>query len=209
MTEFWEACISWPTWPATLLLLAVCGYWLLVIVGAVSLDFLDFDFDLDVDADVHGSLLDLGFVPLRFLNLGSVPVMLWVSVYAFATWVLSKWINSEALHQSFELAVDGPALLRDFGLGAIITKCITQPMRGKFDPVEPHSAKDLIGNTCTITTSEVTETFGEAEYITDGSPLKLKVRAVEGTLAKGDLATIVDFTPEKNIYFVKRIPEEA
>lgn len=209
MEQLIEDCFSWPTLPATILLLLVCSYWLLFMIGALSLDFLDFDLDLDVDADLDGSLLDLGFVPLRFLNLGSVPVMLWISIFTFTVFVLSRSINSDGLHATFELATDGPAVLRDFGLAVIITKFITQPLRGRFDAVQPNLAKDLIGHICVITTSEVSETFGEAEYVTEGAPLKLKVRSTEQKLTKGDSAVIVEFTTENNIYLVKRAIEEA
>jgi hypothetical protein len=55
-----------------------------------------------------------------------------------------------------------------------------------------------------VSTSEVTKTFGEAEYSTDGAPLKLTVRAADEPLTKGDKALIVDFDPEQNLYLVQR-----
>lgn len=207
MEELLQACFAWPTWPASVLLLLVGLYWLFVILGAVDFELLDFDFEMDVDAD--GSVLDLGFVPFRWLNLGSVPVMLWVSIFTLIAWMTSRLIDSPEPHASFVFSTDGQAILRDFGIAAIATKFITNPLRGKFDPVEPNRAEDLIGNTCVITTSEVTESFGEAQFSTDGAPLKLIVRTAEGKLSKGDIAEIVDFTSEKNIYYVKKSDREA
>jgi hypothetical protein len=207
VTEIWESSSMWPTWPATLLLIVVCGYWLLVVIGATTIEFLDFDFDLD--GDVDGSILDLGFVPLRFLNLGSVPVMLWISIFSFSAWALSRWLSSEELSNTFVFTQHAPAMLRDFGIAVGVTKLLTEPLRGRFDPVEPNRAKQLIGQTCRITTGEATETFGEAEYLTEGSPLKLTVRISDGNLKKGDIATIVDYSSENNIYHVKLTTEEA
>ena len=39
MLEFLEACFSWPTLPATVLLLLVTAYWAFVSLGALDLDF--------------------------------------------------------------------------------------------------------------------------------------------------------------------------
>ena len=88
----------------------------------------------------------------------------------------------------------------------MLTKIITQPLRGRFDPVEPNKAEDLVGQTCVVTTSEVTKTFGEAKLATEGAPLRLKVRNGDGTLHKGDFAVIVEVAPEDNTYFVEPAP---
>ncbi len=205
MEQFLHSCFSWPTWPATALLLCVCLYWVLIMVGAVGLDFLDIDLDLDLDADIDAgaSILQLGFLPLRFLNIGSVPTMLWVSVFALTFWLTSRLWNSPLPHPNFNWSADSMAILRDAGVAMMLTKFITQPLRGRFDPVEPNRAEDLIGKTCVVTTSEVTDDFGEAELSTDGAPLRLKVRHSAGNLHKGDLAVIVDFETEGNLYFVE------
>lgn len=212
MEQFIEGCFSWPSYPATLFLLLVCAYWMLVMIGALDLEFLDLgflDFDLDADIDTDVSVLQFGFVPLKWLNLGSVPTMLWVSVFAIAAWMTSRLFNSPTPHPSFDWLADGQAILRDTGIAVFFTKCVTQPLRGRFDPVEPNRALDLIGTTCIVTTSEVTASFGEAEYTTDGAPLKLTVRAVEQPLAKGDAALIVDFDSEQNLYLVKHAESGA
>lgn len=172
------------------------------MVGAMSLDL--FDFDLDLDMDVDASMLQVGFVPLRWLNLGSVPTMLWASIFAFVAWVLSRLINSPEPHVTFDWVADSQALIRDFGLATFITKCATQPLRGRFDPVEPNKASDLIGQSCTVSTAEVTDSFGEAIYSTAASPLRLTVRIYEDKLAKGDEATIVGFDSQDHFYIVQR-----
>lgn len=202
MEQFIEGCFSWPSYPATILLLLVCGYWCLVMLGALDMEVLDFDFDLDADFDT--SILQMGFIPLKWLNVGSVPTMLWVSVFALSGWMVSRLMNSPAPHDGFQLTADGQAILRDMGIAIVITKCLTQPLRGRFDHQEVNLAKDLIGGICKVTTSEVTESFGEAEYSTDGAPLKLRVRAEESNLARGDEARIVGFHPEQNVYLIKR-----
>ena len=90
--EFLETSFSGTSMPASLFLSLVLVYWLFVILGALDLEL--FDFDLDVDADVDlGSVLNVGLVPVRFLNLGRVPLMLWVSLFSLSWWGLSLVIN--------------------------------------------------------------------------------------------------------------------
>ena len=202
MDQFIEGCFSWPSLPATVLLLLVCGYWCLVILGALDMDILDFDLDIDLDADA--SILQVGFIPLKWLNIGSVPTMLWLSVFSLTGWMASRLMNSPTSHVNLDLATDGLAILRDMGIAVFLTKCLTQPLRGRFDPKEVNLAKDLIGGICKVTTSEVTESFGEAEYSTDGAPLKLRVRVEEINLVRGDEAVIVGFQREQNVYLIKR-----
>jgi len=174
------------------------------MVGAIGLDYLDLDLDFDVDFDADASILQFGFLPIKWLNIGSVPTMLWVSVFTLAAWLSSRLFNSPVPHESFDLIGDGQALLRDFGIAVLCTKCITQPLVGRFDPVEPHRATELIGATCVVTTSEVTDSFGEAHYTTNGAPLKLTVRTESDPLSKGDTARIINFNPEQNTYTVVR-----
>ena len=211
MLEILHPSFMWPTWPATVLVIVCCVYWLLVILGAMTID--SFDLDLDLDGDIDGSLLDLGFVPLRFLNLGRVPSMLWFSVFSLAGWLVSRVIATQfgqpAPHAEFVFSSDAFAILRDFAIAALIAKAVTQPLRGKFDVVEPIGSKDLLGNTCVITSQEVTEEKGEATFVTEGAPLVLHVKAVEKGLGKGDTARIVDYSPEDNIYFVTRAEQEV
>ena len=88
VSEYLHICFSGANLPASLVLAAVMFYWLLAIVAALDLDFLHFDLNLDGQADLP-SVLGGGFVAFRFLNLGRVPVMIWLSVFALAYWGVS------------------------------------------------------------------------------------------------------------------------
>ena len=200
--QFLNSCLSWPALPATTLLACVTLYWALALLGAVDFDFLnvEFDFDMDVEADV--SVLQIGFLPVRWLNIGSVPTMLWVTVFALSAWFTGRLWGFPEPHASFHWRTDLVAIVRDFGIAAFVTKAVTQPLRGRFDPEEPNRPEQLLGRVCHVTTSEVTQTFGEAELQTDGAPLKLKVRSREAGIGKGDSVLIVDFEAEGNLYFV-------
>lgn len=199
--QFLDACLTWPMLPASILLGLVCLYWACVLLGAA--DFELFDFDLDTDLHAEGSLSELGFMPLRFLNLGRVPVMLWVSIFALGFWSLFWLINDE---QTSSMAV---VIFRNAGIALFATKVLTQPLRGKFEHAEPNPATGLIGQTCVITTSEANQSFGEASCATQGAPLTLTVRVADGALAKGERAEILDFSPEENIYLVRKVTSEV
>jgi hypothetical protein len=198
MREFIDACFSGPTLPASILLILAGVYWLFALVGALDLDL--FDFDLSVDPDSQ-SLSDIGFISLRFLNIGRVPLMIWMSVFALAFWTASIVIDGTRTYTS--AAETALAIARNAGLALVATKLLTQPLRDKFDVQEPNPAEELVGRTCVITTSEATDRFGWAQLDTGASPLSLSVRAVEGSLSKGDVAEICGYDAEQRAYLVK------
>lgn len=208
MTNILETCFSGPVLPASVLLLLVVGYWLLVIVGSMDIDVLDLDLDLDTDVDAQGHsgwFSSTGGMVLRFLNLGEIPVMIWLTVFALSLWITSVvWYHVEANHDDW-LAVQ--ILLRNSAVALIATKLITQPMTRLIDRTELRKAKDLLGCMCTISTMEVTERHGQAKVQTEGAPLLLHVRTRSGVLAKGDSARIVDYDPATSIYYVEKVEQ--
>ena len=206
MTEFLETSFSGTSLPASMLLSLVLVYWLFVIFGALDLDMFDIDLEIDADVDVS-SVLSMGFVPLRFLNLGRVPLMLWMSIFGLSWWMLSMLLEPISSPEDWKLMA--MFIGRDMGIAVIIVKIATNPLRGKFDVKEPHKAEKLIGGTCVMLTGEVTASAGQAEYETKGAPLKLNVRATDKTLVKGDVGEIVDYDPEKHIYFVMKTERET
>ena len=211
MSEFVEACFSWPALPATVLLILVCVYWMFVILGALDVDL--FDFDLDVDADAASSFTSVGLIPLKFLNIGKVPLMLWMSVFALGLWLISMlldysvWLGVE--WSDAEVSGITRTVALNTGLSLFIAKLLTQPCRGKFEPIGQESGEALVGKACVITTQEATEQFGQAKFARDGAPLLLNVRTSDEPLAKDDHAVIVGFQPKQNIYLVKRANPEV
>ncbi|RMG67737.1 MAG: hypothetical protein D6722_12680, partial [Bacteroidetes bacterium] len=105
MTELYELSISPPNLPYTILLGLMVVYWLTVIIGAIDLDFLDFDVDVDTDVDVDaevdtevevdgeadgaGGVSGAGWflTTASFFNLGSVPFMIFMSFLCLSLWV--------------------------------------------------------------------------------------------------------------------------
>lgn len=204
MADFLELCFSWPVLPASVLLCLITAYWLLVIAGAAEMDFLDWDLDIDLDPglDSHASVLDWGLASLRWLNLGDVPLMIWLSALALPAWLMSMTFSRELTDPSTIDLVKG--YVRDFAVGIFAAKILTQPLKGKLKFVEPNPARNLIGRTVTITTVTATTESGQAQCATgDGAPLLLHVRTLEGTIEKGREATIIDYAAEKHVYYVQ------
>ncbi len=206
MTELMHAALNWPTLPATVLVAICVLYWLFVIVGVLDFDILDFDLDFDVSAD-GPSVLDFGFIGLRFLNIGEVPVMVWLSVFSLSMWMLS--INFDA-----KVEINGfmdylPLLLRNLGISLVVTKLITQPFKGYFQFTPPNQIETLLGKSCRVTSSMVNEKFGQAEMETEVAPLKLHIRAEEETIQKGDLVRLTDYNKETQVFYVVKINQES
>jgi hypothetical protein len=219
ITAFLQVCFSGACLPASILLLVMIFYWLVAILVGLDIDLgldVDLDVDADVDADVDvdtdvGSSVGIGFVVLRFFNIGRVPIMVWLGVFGLSYWLVSLLFdrlldNPEYREQLFYAVQYG---VRNFFVGAIATKFFTHPLRDKFEPKEPNRAEKLIGRECKITTSEVTESFGQAEVAAEAAPLRLNVRSQETPLVKGDRAVIVGFDTEKNVYFVRKADAEV
>ena len=205
ITEFAVQCISGPNLLATALLLCVALYWLMTLITGMGLDL---DFDIDLDADVSEGLTGLGFVSLKWLNLGDVPLMLWISMFAASMWVLTMTLDTAlpAVHQSFWSGL--LVLLRNGAIAVLCTKVLTHPFKGMTSVVEPNPVKDLIDKEGTANT-EITNSHGQLRYELDGAPLLLNARTETGSLAKGDRARIVDYDPDTRVYLVVKVESEV
>ena len=209
MPESFEAYFTMPTLPFTLLVGAVTAYWLMMILGAIDLDFFDLDLDLDTDVDVDvnadASFLDWGMVGLKWFNLGDVPLMVWMTVFGIAAWCMSLYFDQNMAQASTQQMAT--AILRNIGVGLLAAKGITQPLKGRLKLVEPNNIEELLGRTCVVTTVEATEEFGQAQCHADGAPLLLNIKTVDGAHTKGALVEIVDYEPDDKVFFVRAVDE--
>lgn len=198
--------MNWPTLPATVLVGLCLLYWLSVILGVMDFDFLDFDLDFEIGTE-GASILDFGFIGLRFLNIGEVPVMLWLSLFSLSMWMLS--INFDSKVEINTLLDYLPLALRNMGVSLVVTKLITQPFKGYFKFTPPNEIETLLGQACHVTSSTVTERFGQAELETEGAPLKLHIRSEDETIQKGDLVRLTNYNTEKQVFYVVKINQES
>ncbi len=218
MTELWQTAIAGANLGPTVLLGLLMLYWLFVILGAVGLDLFDFHADADVDVggdlDVDGNLepgaipsaLSIGALVLKSLNIGLVPLMVWLSAFALSLWVITMLWDHPATHESVgrELVV----LFRNGVLAILAAKLLTQPLRGQFNDVVAPRARDLVGRVCSVATLEVTDRSGQIRCETGAAPLLLNARIQQDSepLKKGDTAVIVEY--QQGIYFVRKAQQE-
>ena len=208
MNQFLTTCFSAPILPATLLLILVALYWLMVIFGALTPDFLDWDVDLNGDLapdSVWDSVFGIGMGTLRFLNIGSVPIMLWTSMFALAFWLTAMLLARPMPVESMTHVI--VAVLRNALIAVAATKLLTQPLRGRFDVVEPASGEELIDTVGEVTSFEVSPTSGQAIFPAAAAPLLLNVRSVDGCIDKGRRVRIVSYDAAMNIYHVELVDQ--
>lgn len=211
VADYLQVCFSGANLPATALLILASLYWLSAIVAGLDLELLHFDLGGEGDADV-GDSLGIGAIILRSLNIGRVPSVIWGSVFALTWWLVSvlldRLVDNPQLREQWFVAAQ--YAIRNAAIAIALTKLITQPLRGKFDADEPHPVEQMLGRQCRVTSSEVTERFGQAEFVTGAAPLRIHVRTRGGDpLLKGDAARIVAFDTQRHLYYVERAKAEG
>jgi hypothetical protein len=147
---------------------------------------------------------------LSFLNVGQVPLTLVLSVLALCLWLGSMIANRYFTGGSVALAT--AALVPNLVLSVIATRYITLPFRPLFRAITRERNEDfvVIGQRCTIVTSEATPEFGQAEIKTDGAPLLLNVRTLnDSLLARGDTAVVVRVDKDRSLYFITPLPKPS
>ena len=196
--------------PATVLLLLCLLYWAMVIVGAIGVDAIDLDFDADVgDFDVDGGDFDShagGFSSFaEFMHLNHVPIVIVGSVFAIMFWAAS-FCSNHVLNPGGNswiglglLSINAPVCL-------FLTRTLIGPFAEGFKPKEVDKTRDnMIGLMGIVTTSEVTEIFGQVSIKRDGPEIAINARTVAGQpeLGKGDAAKIIEYDYEKDTYLVE------
>ena len=211
MLELFSEAIRPVNLPFTILLGIVTGYWLLVVAG-----FLDFDVhggEVDVSPDgatdlahategVSGSLKSA----MQFLNFGDVPGTIVGSILVLALWTFSMignhYFGDGSTFRTI-IILGGNAVL-----AVLVTKACTSPLKKFFKALNKEYEEHIpvVGRTCTITTSEVTEKFGQAQIDTSGAPLLINVRTFGDTiLTKGEAALIIKEDKENNLFTVAKL----
>ena len=224
--EYVYECFAGPNLPFTIMLILVSSYWLMVIFGFLGAEAFDLDLDLDVDAgvdidagvDVDGDF-DVGGASgggfgtsaLTFFHFHEAPLMLIVSIFTFNMWAVSL-LSNHYLNAEYSWVISllwfGPNLI----LCLLLTKLILLPFVPLFRYISSGEAAKLkiVGQTCLITTSEVTAKFGMAEIPQEGPPVQINVRAEKGEeFRKGDIAEVTAYDRESNTYSVRRQIRES
>lgn len=195
----------------TLFLGVVVLYWLVVIVGFIGLDILDFDADLDIEAEIPHAGGALHAI-LNHLNIGKVPLTIIISFMSLKMWVLALIYNSilggwsAGLFAGAAVLFGIVAFLVFFFVSLFLTGMSTAPLKKLFEINTTTGGAELLGMDCVVKSSKVTATFGQAEIQIKNSFMLLSVRCdEENQLSKGDTAVVAAYDAEKNTYQVTTI----
>lgn len=223
MLELLQASFAWVNLPFTLLFALSMTYWLLVIVGSISADALDFDVDTDVDVDVaadfdadvdvdadtsvdgdvHAASPSWFSGVLSFFDLGELPFMLVFSIFAISSWAIAivshSYLPADILWLRVVFYV--PLLIA----AAFITKTITFPivrMWQRFDKTQP-MLTSLAGQLCTLTSRADGTRVGSAVVATDSAPFTVMVMTSGEAIEEGSQALIITKADDRDIYIIE------
>lgn len=212
MIELFRFILSPQMGPYTVLLSLAVMYWIVIILGAIDLEFFDIDFDLGGEgegaadaaaASATGIFQGFG----RFLNLGTVPVGIVASFVVVKMWLLA--FGYYAFIAPFFNIVPAlvlwlPVFVVALFSSLLLTGLTTIPLRKVFSGRAEKGGGSLVGEVCTVCTSKVTEKFGQAHLERRGPELLLNVVCnEENRLAKGSTALIIAFDDSRGVYEVK------
>ncbi len=226
MNEVLHEALAMHNLPVTVLLGIILLYWLMVLVGAMDSDMDTVDIHADADAhfeahvdghsDVHSdNVLGGLFVRAgRFLRLGQVPLMLVMSILALFMWPISMlgnyYLNGTADHRSTGLAL--LLLIPNFIISALATRLVTTPIAAglKKLSLEADANLPIVGRHGRVQSFQVDHTYGQIEIPTDGAPLLVNVRTLDGAdpLPKGTHVVVLEAT-EGHHYLIRALrPDE-
>lgn len=205
----------------TVLLIAMVLYWLMVIIGAMDVDFMDIDFDGDVDVDADAEFdidadydadADVGFMRgvLEFFYVGEVPVMILVSILILSMWVISM-IANHAVNPAGSIVVGLPILAGNIVVSVMICKVFVMPFRKMFSAlnIDANATRDVMGRICVVTTTQVSQRMGQAEMPSKGAPVLLNVMAEgDNVFHKGDEAVVIGKNSENGVYIIAPVDLE-
>lgn len=179
-------------------------YWLVVIVGAIDIDFLDLDFDGGADADVGGF-----YGILVFLNIDKLPLMLVVSVASLIFWIIS--MLTYYLPIDIGGLLNGLLLIPALLVSLLISKFVTSPLKGIFisNNAQDDRFNEIKGQLCILVCDVRGGRLGQASIKRDGASLLINVKAKyeEDTFYKGEEAYVSKKDSDKNIYYILKVKE--
>lgn len=207
MEQLLEVASQFPTVIYSTVLGVVVVYWLIGMLGLVDLGLAgDADLELDVDSDVDVSVGGLTGFMLTF-GLTGVPFTLVISIVALICWLISFYLQFYILNWLPDgwlyYLMGAFASFVIFVISLPLTAIVIRPLKGMFKSVETTLSDHLVGNSATIVTGTVSETFGQARLFNNGAEILLDVRCdPEHSLKKGDKVLLIEYLTEKYAYIV-------
>lgn len=211
MQELFDHSFSMINIVPTFLLFFSLLYWVIVMLGAIDLDFFDIDVDLDMDADVDVDMdtpddVSIGWLNsvLIFFNLGQIPLMIFVTFLALPMWfigvVSNYYMGITNIGFAFLL------LIPNFIVSLFIAKFATMPFVKLFTRLkkEETSMNSLAGSICKVILVATEKHVGQAEVKQDGSSFLINTKSPKGQkINKGETALIIEYNEENKIFLIE------
>ena len=196
MELFLNDIFSFPTVIFTVVLIVLSLLWLLTLAGLFDLDI----FDIASDGDGDGASASW----LEKLGLSGVPLtvsLTLVDIYAFSFSYLARKYAAPLFDSALTATAQG-AIIAAFAIiiALPLAALCVRPLRRFFTTHEGISKHELIGTVCTLTTSSINETFGQA--VTDDGMLLSVRTASPNTIVKGTKIVLIDYLSEQDCYSV-------
>ncbi|MGH4118757.1 hypothetical protein [Clostridium sp.] len=183
----------------TVLLILIVLYWIIVIIGFLDFDFLDFDFDLEA-GDTSGPLIAL----LGFLNASELPFMFIFSVLTLNFWIIAMLMYY--LPITIGGVVNTVLLIPALMLSMVITKFVSFPLKVilKYSSMQDDRGSEVIGQLCILKCNVKNGRLGQAELKRDGASVVINVRAEYNleSFNKEQVAFVVRKDIDKNVYYI-------
>lgn len=181
----------WELIPFTFLFGLIIAYWATVIFGLLDVEFMDFDMDVELD----------------LLNLGSVPFSIWMTIFGLQAWFYAFALNM-IISGLPVLSISGvrfvALLLVVLPFTSFTTRFLVMPLKKLFHQ-KVVSKRDFEKKIIVVTSSEVTEEFGQGEIIVDGTPQILDIRAKDKkNITKGEKVYIYEYDESEDLFWVIR-----
>jgi len=186
--------------PTMILILMQC-YWIIVIIGFMDLDFLDFDMDLE-GADGAGPLNAIGV----FIGIGEVPFALVLSMIVLNFWILAMLMYFLPIAAGG--LISGMLLIPALMASVYITKLEILPVKKFF--FERKNVDDIahkvLEKICTMKCDLEFGMLGQAEVRQDGASVVINVMIVykHEAFKKGDYAFVFKKDDKKDVYYITK-----
>lgn len=144
-----------------------------------------------------------------FQSLRSAPLTIVLTIFA-ALGFLASALSVSTLSPSGEvsLVVGAGVLAAASVLSLFVTSVAVRPIAKLFAVRRAPGHADLVGSIVVVTTSRVTETFGQATLEDHGAGLTLQIAAdASASLARGDRCVLVHWDAASGRFAVERLPD--
>ncbi|NQZ76537.1 MAG: DUF1449 family protein [Ekhidna sp.] len=203
MQELLEFAFSGINIVPTVLMIFVIIYWLIVILGVVDIDSIDFDLDMDMDIDADVDMGGMSSV-LAFFNIGHMPLMVFVTFFSLPLWAITLLVND--FWGGSSLLISLAILLGTAFVSLFIAKFLTIPIAKFYRRVKENTEAvvTIVGKICTAKLPITPEQTAQAEIKVNGTSVLINVRTREGfSLEKGSTALVIDYNEAQKVYYVE------